>query len=123
MESPLQSWELGNMRTSAETVLLVQTATHLRRSPAATASGGQTEGYASIGTRSVRLEEQPIRNQEKELGGGQKAESWWVVSLAYNVSVLTTDRFTIDGFTYHVTETEAARGDSTIQNCRCYRVR
>jgi hypothetical protein len=120
---PLQDWELEGMREAADESLLTSTADLQRRNPTSTPSGGQVDGYALLSTIACRLEENPIRNEEKELGAGQKAESWWTVHLSWNVDVQVSDRFIIDGEVYQVTETEGKRSQSLIQNVKCRKVR
>lgn len=120
---PITDWELDGMREAAEEVLLTSLADVHRRNPTSTPSGGQVEGYALLQTVACRLEENPIRNEEKELGAGQKAESWWTVHLAWDFDVEVSDQFHIDGEVYQVTETEGKRSQSTIQNVKCRKVR
>ena len=120
---PLQSWELALMRDAVGDQLFTDTVAIHRRTPVSTATGGQTEGYVVWQTVLGRLEENPIRNEEKALGAGQKAESWWIVSLAYDLEVRVSDRYIINGQTYEVTETEGARSQSTVQNVKCRKVR
>lgn len=120
---PLQTWELTSMRGAVSDVLLTDSAAIYRRSPSSTGSGGQTDGYALWQTVPCRLEENPIRNEEKQMGAGQKAESWWLVSLAFDLEVRVSDRYVIAGDTYEVTETEGKRTQSTIQNVKCQKLR
>lgn len=125
---PVQAWELDSARSEWSTVLLTIPTQHRRPVVARTASGGQSRTYTVLEVVNCYVEPgYPGEPHDTKEADGQVAQTFWSVSVPFDVDVQKDDQFIIHGLVYEVVDTDASDDpDLTIevvQLVRCQRLK
>src|SRR5262249_23178079 len=101
------------------------TVTILRRTLTSDGQGGQQQSYASIGTNICRLMfaggNRPIIPDSESAGKIDPMERY-IATLPYNVTVLETDRLTINSTPYEIVSILAVRSYETAKRLLVKRI-
>lgn len=99
----LSARDLAGMRAECALVL-DQTATIQRNTPANDGQGGQTESWASVGT--VACHVLPRSGQTLLEGERPVSATLWTILLPVGTAITAKDRLVVDGATYEISASD-----------------